>query len=126
MRVLQIVATLASAVLLLAVASVASLIGLNAECNGAADECPRSDAYRGTLLAFPVVALVLLLAGAVWAARRRALWPLVLAEAAVLGVAAVTDLGLNKLDTGSVVLLLVAAGIGWAALDRRRRPPSLP
>ena len=126
MRVLQIVATLASAVLLLAVASVASLIGLNAECNGAADECPRSDAYRWTLVAFPVVALVLLVAGTVWSVRRRALWPLVLAEAALLGAAAVTDVGLNELDTGSVVLVLVAAGVGWAALDRRRRPPSLP
>ena len=121
MRGLQIVATLASTVLLLAVVTVGALVGLNAECNGAADQCPRSDAYRGTLLAFPVLALVLLVAGALWAARRRALWPLVLAEGAVIGVAALVDASLSGVDTGDAFLLLVATGVAWAALDRRAR-----
>jgi hypothetical protein len=121
-RVLQIVATVASALALLAVVTIGALVGLNAECNGAADECPRSDAYRGTLLALPVVTLVLLLAGAVWAARRRALWPLVLAEAAVLGAWALTGAAVDEFDTETAVLLLAAAGIGWAALGRRVGP----
>ena len=122
MRGLQIVATLASAVVLLAVVTISSLVGLNAECNGAAGECPRSDTYRATLLAFPVLTLVLLVAGALWAARRRALWPLALAEAAVIGLAALVDASLDRVDTGDTFLFLVATGIAWAALDRRARP----
>ena len=121
-RRLQIVGTVALALLLLAVVTIGALIGLNAECNGAADECPRSDAYRWTLIALPVVTLVLLLAGAVWAARRRALWPIVLAVAAVLGLAAVANAGLNQFGTAGAVQLLAAVGIGWAALGRRVGP----
>src|SRR5690348_9737767 len=119
MRGLQIVATLASAVVLFAVVTISSLVGLNAECNGAAGECPRSDTYRATLLAFPVLTLVLLVAGALWAARRRALWPLALAEAAVIGLAALVDASLDRVDTGDTFLFLVATSIAWAALDRR-------
>src|SRR5712691_4883412 len=119
MRRLRILATCASAVLLLAVITVGALIGLNAECNGGAGECPRSDAYRWTLLVFPVFSLVLLVAGVVWSLRRRALWPLVLAEAAVLGATALVDTGLGELDTGTAVLLLASVGLGWAALGRR-------
>jgi hypothetical protein len=53
---LQIVAAAAAAILLLAATTLASLIALNAERNGSAAECPRSDAYRGTLLALPEAA----------------------------------------------------------------------
>ena len=120
-RSLQGLLVATSAVVLLAALTVASLIGLNAECNGA--DCPRSDAYRYTLLSIPITAALLLAAGAVWSIRRRRLWPLVLAEAAVLAAAALIDAVLNAADVGTVVWLGVAAIAGRAAL-RRRGPNS--
>src|SRR5262249_59428861 len=72
------------AVALLAVVTIGSLVGLNAECNGTADECPRSDAYIGLRLAMPPAVLLVLVIGTVWAIRRRTLRPLWLAEAVVL------------------------------------------
>jgi hypothetical protein len=117
---LRIFAAAVSAVVLLAVITVAALIGLNAECNGAAGECPRSDAYRGALIALPVASFVLLLAGGVWSLRRRAVAPLVLAEAAVLGVAVCVDALVNELGLETAVLLLASIGIGWAALSHGR------
>ncbi len=116
-RWLQALLVAASSVLLLAATTVASLIALNAECNGA--DCPRSDAYRYTVVAVPIVAALLLAAGAVWSIQRRRLWPLVLAEAAVLAVAALTDAVLNAADVGTVVWVVVAAAVGRAALRRR-------
>src|SRR4051794_6539589 len=102
-----------SALVLLAALTVASLIGLNAECNGAG--CPRSDAYRFTLLAFPIGAAVLLAAGAGWSIRRRRLWPLVLAEAAALAAAAVAGAILDAAGVGTAVWLVIAAVMGRAA-----------
>lgn len=106
---------------LLAGITVASLIGLNADCNGATGECPRSDAYRARLLGYPVVVLVLLLVGTIWSFRKRTLRPLVLAEASVLALSALADAIINTPDIGTGVFLAAAAAIGWAAL---RRPPS--
>jgi hypothetical protein len=111
------------AVVLLAGITVASLIGLNAECNGAADECPRSAAYRGRLLGHPVVVLVLLLVGTIWSFRQRTLRPLVLAEASVLALSALAEAIINTPDIGTAGFLATAAVIGWAAL---RRPPRIP
>jgi hypothetical protein len=99
--------------------TIGALVGLNAECNSGVGECPRSDSYRGTLIAIPVVTLVLLLGGAIWSVRRRALWPFVLAEAAVLGVSAVTGAALGEFGIGTAVFLLASVGIGRAALARR-------
>jgi hypothetical protein len=107
----------ATAIVLLGTMMVASLIGLNAECNGA--DCPRSDAYRYTLLSIPVTAALLLAIGAAWSVRQRRLWPLVLAEAAALAAAALTGAVLNAADTGTVIWLVVAAFVGRAALRRR-------
>jgi uncharacterized protein (TIGR03382 family) len=118
-RSLQALLVAASGVLLLAATTVASLIALNAECNGA--DCPRSDAYRNTVLAIPITAALLLMGGAVWSVRRRRLWPLVLAQAAVLAVAALTDAVLNEADVSTVVWLVVAVVAGRAALRRRKR-----
>jgi hypothetical protein len=112
-----------SAAVLLAATTAASLIGLNAECNGSGAECPRSAAYRGALLADPVVALVLLLFGTMWSFRRRTLRPLVLAEASVLAVIALVDAIINTPDIGTVVLLASAAALGRAALRRPARVP---
>jgi hypothetical protein len=110
-----------SAAVLLAAITAAALIGLNAECNGSAGECPRSAAYRGALLADPVVALVLLLVGAIWSVRQRTVRPLVLAEASVLGVSALVDAIINSPDIGTVVFLAIAVGLGRAALRRPNR-----
>ena len=120
---LRILPVAAFAAVLLAVITAASLIGLDAECNGSSAECPRSAAYRGALLADPVFALVLLLGGAVWAIRRRTLRPLVLAEAAVLAVSALVGAALDTPGVGTVVLLAGAVALGAAAL---RRPASRP
>jgi hypothetical protein len=62
--------------LILAVTAVGSLVGLNAECNGAASECPRSTAYRATLIGTPITVLVVVVSGAVVAVRRRSVYPL--------------------------------------------------
>jgi hypothetical protein len=69
---------------ILAVATIGSLIGLNAECNGAAGECPRSDAYRWTLLLSPVAVLAILVAAAIVSVRRRSVRPLLLACGAAI------------------------------------------
>jgi hypothetical protein len=111
----------ALAAMLIAAITAASLIGLNAECNGSGAECPRSAAYRGVLLADPVVALALLLVGAIWALRRRTLRPLILAEASVLALSGLVDAVLDAPDIGTVVLLVGAAALGRAALPRRAR-----
>jgi hypothetical protein len=116
-RPLQALLVAACGLLVVAATTVASLIGLNAECNGA--DCPRSDAYRYALLAIPITAALLVAAGAIWSIRRRRLWPLVLAEATVLAVASLTDAVLNAADVGTVLLLVVAAVAGRAALRRR-------
>jgi hypothetical protein len=108
---------------LLGAITIATLIGLNAECNGSANECPRSDAYRGALLATPCIALVLLLVGTVWSVRKRTLRPLVLAEASSLAVSALVDATLNTPDLGTLVLLVVATLIGAAALRQPTSPP---
>jgi hypothetical protein len=115
-RWFQSLTTALAAVALVTATTVASLIGLNAECNGSASECPRSDAYRAGLLAMPCAALVLLLGGTVWSIRKRTLRPLVVAEAAVLAVEALVDATLNTPDIGTVVLLAFATVIGGAAL----------
>ena len=119
---LRLVLVCSFGVLLFAGTAAASLVALNAECNGSDSECPRSAAYRGVVLANPVVALVVLLCGAVWAVRRRTVRPLVLAEACVLAVSALGDAVINSADIGTLVLLAGAAALGRAAL-RRPEPP---
>jgi hypothetical protein len=112
-----------AAVLLLAATTFASLIGLSAECTGSTADCPHSDVYRGALLATPIAAAILLVGGTAWSIRRRTLRPLVLAEAAVLAVDALTDAVLNTPDIGTFVLLAVAAAIGGVVLQRPTQPP---
>jgi hypothetical protein len=114
---LKVVITAATALALVATITIGSLLGLNAECNGASDECPRSTAYVGTRLTLPPAALVLLITGAVWSVRRRTLRPLVFAEAAVLAViATVGAISDRHLALSTIVLLLVAIAVGRAAL----------
>jgi hypothetical protein len=72
-----------------------ALVGLNAECNGAASECPRSTAYRATLLVSPVAVLAILVAGAIVARRYRSLQPLLLACGAAIVLDAVVDSALG-------------------------------
>jgi len=52
--------------------------------------------------------------------------PLVLAEAAVLAVAALVDAALNTSDIGTAVLLALAGVIGGAARRRPTGPPRQP
>ena len=61
--------------------TIGALIGLNAERSGA--NCPRSDAWRGGVIAMPVMAAILPLVGAAGSIASRKLRPLVLAEATV-------------------------------------------
>lgn len=121
-RAVLTVGVVVSAVLLLLAVTAASLIGLNAQCNGAASECPRSDAYRFGLLATPIAAAILLVAGGVLCVSKRALWPLFLAEAAVLALDAVTDGFVETPDVGTAFWLGLAILIGWLALRSRARP----
>ncbi len=120
MRVLRVLGVALSAVLLLVLVTVAALIGLNAECNGAG--CPRSDAYRFTIIAGPVATLIVLTAGAVWSIFRRRVWPLLLAEAVSLAALALLGAGTGSFGLGTVILLVIAAPVGRAAL--RRMPSS--
>jgi hypothetical protein len=90
-RATAVVGTATLAILIFGDTAVGSLIGLNAECNGAASECPRSSAYRATLLAAPVAVLVILVAGAAVAARRRSVYPLLGACGAAIVLDIVTD-----------------------------------
>jgi hypothetical protein len=114
-RWLETLAAVVAGLVLLVGTTIAVLIGLNAECNGPTTDCPRSAAYRYTLVALPVVAAVLLLGGAGWSIRRRSLRPLVLTEAAALAVIALVDAVLDHVDAGTVVLLAVAFAAGRAA-----------
>ena len=50
--------------MLLAATTFAALVGLTAECTGPTADCPRSDAYRATLIAMPLLSAVLLVVGA--------------------------------------------------------------
>jgi hypothetical protein len=120
-RVVLTVGALVSAVALLLAVTAASLIGLNAECNGAAGECPRSDAYRFSLLAMPIAAAIVLVVGGVFCVRKRALWPLFLAEAAVLAIDALTGGFVEAPDLGTALWLGLAILIGWLALRHRHR-----
>ena len=119
-RWLLILLAATAAVGLLAATTFAALIGFSAECTGSTADCPRSDAYRGTLLAMPLAAGVMLVAGAAWSFRRRSPRPLVLAEAGVLALAAIVGSFLGTTGIGTVVLLLLAFVIGRAALSSRR------
>jgi hypothetical protein len=115
-RWLRVLLALTAGLFILAGITIAALIGLNAECNGA--DCPRSDAWRGTVVATPLATAILLLVGATWSAITRKLRPLVLAEAAVLAVVALVDAALSEPDVGTGVLLAVAGLVGWLALRR--------
>jgi hypothetical protein len=115
-RALEIIAAVAAAVIVFGVTSIGALIGLNAECSSA--DCPHSNAYRGALLAVPPTAAILLLGGAIWSLRRRSLRPLVLAEAAALGVAVLIDAALQGPDAGTLVFGAVAIGTAAAATRR--------
>jgi hypothetical protein len=64
------------------------------------------------------VSLALLVAGTVWSIRRRLLRPLVLADAAVLGLGAVVDAALDYFSAFDALALAVAIGVGWSALQR--------
>lgn len=129
-RALEIVGAVAAALVLFGVTSIGALIGLKAECNGSSAECPHSGAYRGALFAVPPMTAVLLLGGALWSIRRRRLRPLVLAEAAALGVAVLIDAALQEPDAGTLVFGGLAIGTAAAATRSRRRrwfrPPSEP
>jgi hypothetical protein len=117
-RTLEIIATVAAALIVFGVTSIGALIGLNAECNGSSVDCPHSDAYRAALLAVPPTMAVLLFGGAIWSIRRRKLRPLVLAEAAALGVAVLIDAALQGPDVGT--LMFGGLAIGTAAAAARR------
>jgi len=116
-RLLQVLLAVAAGLFILAVTTIGALIGLNAECNGA--DCPRSEAWRGAVVAMPVAAGILLLVGATWSVASRKLRPLVLAEAAVLAVVALVDAAISKPDIGTLVLLALAGLVGWRVVLRR-------
>jgi hypothetical protein len=59
-----------------------------------------------------------LLLGAAWGTRTRRLWPLVLAEAAVLGGLGLTGIALGGAGIGTAVLLVLAVLLGGGALRR--------
>jgi hypothetical protein len=120
-RWLRTLAAVGAALLLLAATTFASLVGLTAECTGSTADCPRSDAYRGTLVAMPLLSAVLLLAGSAWSVREQSLRPLVLAEAGVLALAAVVGMALGGAGIGTAVLLVLALLVGQAAVRRPRR-----
>ena len=67
-RWLKVLLAVAAGLFILAVITIAALIGLNAECNGA--DCPRSDVWRATVVATPVATAILVLVGATWSAIR--------------------------------------------------------
>jgi hypothetical protein len=115
-RLLEVLLAVAAGLFILAVVTIAALIGLNAECNGA--DCPRSDAWRATVVATPVATAILLLVGATWSAITRKLRPLVLAEATVLALVALLGVAFDGAGLATVVLLAVAGVVGWRALGR--------
>ena len=115
-RWLRVLLAVAAGLFIQAVTTIAALIGLNAECNGA--DCPRSDAWRATVVATPVAALILLLVGATLSAITRKLRPLVLAEAAVLALLALVGIAFDEAGLGTAVLLAVAGFVAWRALRR--------
>jgi hypothetical protein len=90
-RAAEIAGTVAFAVGIVGVNTIGSLVGLNAECNGAAGECPRSDAYRWTLLLSPVFVLAILVTGAILSGRRRSLRPLLVGCGAAIVFDVVAD-----------------------------------
>ena len=112
---LEVLLAVAAGLFILAVVTIAALIGLNAECNGA--DCPRSDAWRATVVATPVATAILLLVGATWSAITRKLRPLVLAEATVLALVALLGVAFDGAGPATVVLLAVGI-VGWRALGR--------
>ena len=115
-RWLQALLAVAAGLFILAGITIAALIGLNAECNGA--DCPRSDAWRATVVATPVATAILLLVGATLSAITRKLRPLVLAEAAVLALLALVGIAFDEAGLATVVLLAVAGLVGWRALRK--------
>jgi ABC-type antimicrobial peptide transport system permease subunit len=94
-RTAEIAGTVAFAFGVFIVTTVGALVGLNAECNGAASECPRSTPYRATLVVSPVAVLAILIVGAIVARRARSLQPLLLACGAAIVFDAVTDSALG-------------------------------
>lgn len=94
-RAVEIGGTAFFALSIFLVTTVGALIGLNAECNSGPPVCPRSTAYRWTLVTSPVVVLAVLVAGAILSARRRSLQPLLLACGTALVFDAVADSALG-------------------------------
>src|SRR5262249_45914546 len=117
-RWLTVLAVVVGALALLSGITVAALVGLNGECKGAASECPRSDAYRYTLLMTPIGSAIVLLLGATSGIRTRTLWPLVLAEAVVLAAFTLVGVALGGAGIGTAVLLVLAVLLGGSALRR--------
>jgi hypothetical protein len=117
-RRLQIFAAAVAALALLGVITIGVLVGLNAECNGPTTDCPRSATYRYALVALPPASLALLVSGTVWSIRRRSLRPLVLAEAAVLGLGPLVGVFLGSFGAVTVLVIAVAVAVGWSALQR--------
>ena len=107
----------AAAVILLAVTAIGSLVGLAAECTGSTNDCPRSHAYRGTLVAMPLATALLLVGGTAWSIRTRTVRPLLLAEAAAMVLLALTDALFNSPDIGTVVLVGLAVVAVRSARD---------
>ena|SRR2546423_12198973 len=127
-RPLQILGAAVAGLVLLGGTAIAAAVSLNAECLGPSSECPRSAAYRYTLLALPIAALALVVAGTGWSVRRRSLQPVVLAEAVVLGLDTIVDSVLDYFGAVNALLLATAIGIGWSAFSgiRRARPDPAP
>ena len=94
-RTAEIAGTVVFAFGIFVVTTVGALVGLDAECNGGAGECPRSTAYRSTLVLSPIAVLAILVAGAILARRQRSLQPLLLACGAAIVLDAVADSALG-------------------------------
>src|SRR6476619_4605779 len=112
-RWLELLLAVAAGLFILGAVTIAALIGLNAECNGA--DCPRSDAWRATVVATPVATAILLLGGATWSGSSRRLRPLVLAGAGALGRGGRAGVAFDEAGPGIVALLAVAGFVGWRA-----------
>src|SRR4029079_2560815 len=113
---LELILAVAAGLFILGAVTIAALIGLNAECNGA--DCPRSDTWRATVVATPVATAILLLGGATWSGISRRLQPRVPAAAARLALLAAGRVALDDAGLGTMVLLAVAGFVGWRALGR--------
>ena len=83
-RTAAVVGTVVFAVLILVMTTIGVLIGLNAECNSGPPVCPRSTAFRVTLISDPILVLVILVAGGVVSIRRRTPVPLLMTCAGVV------------------------------------------